>query len=118
NAGASDTGGEAVIPGKTTLVVVAVICAGIFFASVRIRSWRLPAIALGAMVLSAIVIGGVYPLLVQQFSVRPSEADKEAPYISRNIDSTRAAYGLVPDKDVKSTPYTGTVTGDPKALRA
>src|SRR5438270_3153241 len=114
--GASYTDVHAVIPAKTILVVVAIICAGIFFANVRIRNWRLPAIAFGVMVLSAIVIGGIYPLLVQQFSVRPSEADKEAPYISRNIDSTRAAYGLKPDKNV--TPYTGTVTGDPKALRA
>ena len=56
------------------------------------------------MVGSAIVIGGVYPLLVQQFSVRPSEADKEAPYIARNIEQTRTAYGLVPDKQVQTTP--------------
>ena len=116
--GASYTDVHAVIPAKTILVVVAIICAGIFFANVRIRNWRLPAIAFGVMVLSAIVIGGIYPLLVQQFSVRPSEADKEAPYISRNIEQTRAAYGLQPDKNVKTTPYEGTVSGDSKALRA
>jgi uncharacterized membrane protein (UPF0182 family) len=70
------------------------------------------------MALGAIVIGGVYPLVVQQFSVRPSEADKEAPYISRNIDQTRLAYGLVPDKSVTTTNYSGVQAGDAKGLRA
>jgi uncharacterized membrane protein (UPF0182 family) len=115
--GASYTDVHAVIPAKTILVVVAVICAGIFFANVRIRNWRLPAIAFGVMVLGAIVVGGVYPLLVQQFSVRPSEADKEAPYISRNIDQTRLAYGLQPGPSVKTSSYTGVPAGDPKTLR-
>ena len=116
--GASYTDVHAVLPAKTILVFVAVICAGIFFANVRIRNWRLPAIAFGVMVLSAIIIGGAYPLLVQQFSVRPSEADKEAPYISRNIDQTRLAYGLVPQQGVVTKEYTGTPAGDAKALRA
>jgi uncharacterized membrane protein (UPF0182 family) len=115
--GASYTDVHAVIPAKTILVVVAVICAGIFFANVRIRNWRLPAIAFGTMVLAAIVIGGIYPLLVQQFSVRPSEADKEAPYIARNITQTRLAYDLQPGVNVKSSPYGGIATGDTKALR-
>ncbi len=117
NTGASYTDVHAVIPAKTILVVVAVICAGIFFANVRIRNWRLPAIAFGVMALGAIVIGGVYPLLVQQFSVRPSEADKEAPYISRNIAQTRIAYGLQPDTTVKTSSYTGVQPGDVKSLR-
>lgn len=116
--GASYTDVHAVIPAKTILVVVAVICAGIFFANVRIRNWRLPAIAFGVMAVSAIVVGGVYPLLVQQFSVRPSEADKEAPYIARNIEETRIAYGLSPGTDVKTTAYPGVVSGNVKALGA
>ena len=117
--GASYTDVHAVLPAKTILVFVAIICAGLFFANVRIRNWRLPAIAFGVMVGSAIVIGGVYPLLVQQFSVRPSEADKEAPYIARNIAQTRAAYGLEvgADKTVQAKAYTGEPSGDAKTLR-
>ena len=49
---------------------------------------------------SAIIIGGVYPAIVQQFQVRPSEANREAPYIQRNIDSTRASYDIA-DADVQ-----------------
>src|SRR5947208_9243935 len=91
--GASYTDVHAVLPAKTILVFVAVICAGLFFANVRIRNWRLPAIAFGLMVGSAIVIGGLYPVLVQQFSVRASEADREAPYIARHLGPGRPALG-------------------------
>src|SRR3954449_7372413 len=116
--GASYTDIHAVLPAKTILIFVALICSVLFFLNVRTRNWRLPAIAFGVMAVSAIVIGGIYPLLVQQFSVRPSEADKEAPYIARNIEQTRLAYGLVPKTNVQPTAYTGAPSGDIKALRA
>ena len=37
---------------------------------------------------------GVWPLIVQQFQVKPSEADREEPYIARNIEATREAYDV------------------------
>ncbi len=92
--GPSYTDVNAVLPAKTILVFVAIICALLFFANIVTRNWLLPAVALGLMVLSAIVIGGVYPALVQQFKVKPSASDLEAPYIQRNITATRAAYGI------------------------
>jgi uncharacterized membrane protein (UPF0182 family) len=46
------------------------------------------------MVISSLLIAGIYPAAVQQFQVKPSESSKEAPYIQRNIDATRTAYGL------------------------
>src|SRR3954454_1326992 len=116
--GASYTDIHAVLPAKTILIFVALICAVLFFLNVRTRNWRIPAIAFGVMAVSAVVIGGIYPLLVQQFSVRPSEADKEAPYIARNIEQTRLAYGLVPTQNVQQTPYTGVTQADSKAVRS
>ena len=118
--GASYTDVHAVLPAKTILVFVALICAGICFANVRIRNWRLPAISLGLMFGSAIVIGGLFPLLVQQFSVRPSEADKESTYIARNIQETRLAYGLeqgAAADPVQVTSYSGVSTTDSKTAR-
>ena len=85
---------NAVLPAKTILAAIALICALLFFANVVRRTWMLPGIGFGLLVLSAILIGGVYPAVVQQFKVRPSEASREAPFISRNIDATRSAYGL------------------------
>ena len=45
----------------------------------------------------------IWPAIIQQFSVNPTEADKEAPYIKANIDATRAAYDL---EDIEVEPYT------------
>jgi len=92
--GPSYTDVHAVLPAKTILVFVAIICALLFFANIYTRNWTLPAVSFGLMVLAAIVIGGVYPALVQHFKVSPSAQDLESPYINRNIIETRYAYEL------------------------
>ncbi len=85
---------NAVLPAKSILVGIAAICSLLFFANIIRRSWVLPAAGLALLGLSSFLIAGVYPALIQQFQVKPSESSKEAPYIQRNIESTRAAYGL------------------------
>src|SRR5207249_11292019 len=85
---------NAYLPAKTILFCIAVICALLFFATLWRRTWQLPVIGFGLMVLSAILIGGLYPAIIQKFQVQPNEAAKEAPYIQKNIDATRAAYGI------------------------
>ncbi len=92
--GASYTDVNAVLPAKTVLAVIAVICALLFFAGAARRSAMLPAVGFGLLVLSAILIGGLYPAIIQQFVVKPNELAKETPYIQREIDSTRQAYGI------------------------
>ena len=100
--GASYTDVNALLPAKTVLAVIAVICAALFFAGAIRRNVLLPAVGFGLLVLSAVIIGGVYPAIVQQFVVKPNELAKEGPYLSREISSTRLAYGLT---HVKVTPY-------------
>ncbi|MGW1869123.1 UPF0182 family membrane protein [Streptomyces mauvecolor] len=85
---------NAYLPAKTILFCIAVICAVLFFATLWRRTWQLPVIGFGLMVLSAILIGGLYPAIVQKFQVQPNEQAKEAPYIQKNIDATRKAYGI------------------------
>ncbi len=92
--GASYTDVNAVLPAKTVLAIIAVICAALFFAGALRRSSMLPAVGFGLLVLSAVLIGGVYPAIIQQFVVKPNEAAKESPYLKREIASTRTAYGL------------------------
>jgi uncharacterized protein len=92
--GASYTDVHAVLPAKTVLAVIALICAALFFAGAVRRSALLPAMGFGLLVLSAVLIGGVYPLVIQQFVVKPNEAVKERPFIAREIVNTRAAYGV------------------------
>ena len=47
------------------------------------------------LVVLSILISGIYPAIVQQVTVKPNASTKEAPYILRNIDATRQAYGIV-----------------------
>jgi uncharacterized membrane protein (UPF0182 family) len=92
--GASYTDVNAVLPAKTILMFVALICAAAVFANIFLRNVQLPAIALVLLVLTSVLASGIYPAIVQQFTVRPNANEKEAEYIGRNIDATRAAYGI------------------------
>ena len=106
---------EAVLPAKTILTFIAW--------SVRRCSSSTSSAApgpsrwwgLGLLAISALVIGGIYPAIVQQFQVRPNEPGKEAPYISRNIQATRDAYNLT---NVQSDEYSATGEPDPASLAA
>ncbi len=96
---------NAVLPAKAILSAIAVVCAILFFANIVRRSWLLPAAGTPLLVISSVLIAGIYPAAIQQFQVKPSESSKEAPYIQRNIDATRAAYDLnqVEMKDYNAT---------------
>ncbi len=96
---------NATLPAKSILAAIAVICSLLFFANIVRKSWLLPAAGTALMVGASVLIAGVYPGAVQQFQVKPSESSKEAPYIQRNIDATRAAYDLtgVEMKDYQAT---------------
>ncbi|WP_256340427.1 UPF0182 family protein [Streptomyces sp. 2231.1] len=103
---------NAYLPAKTILFCIAVICALLFFATLWRRTWQLPVIGFGLMVLSAILIGGLYPAIVQKFQVQPNEQAKEAPYVQKNLKATREAYGI---DDTKVSEYAGKSTTSDKA---
>jgi uncharacterized membrane protein (UPF0182 family) len=98
---------NATLPAKSILAAIAVICSLLFFANIVRKSWLLPAAGTALMVGASVLIAGVYPGAVQQFQVKPSESSKEAPFIQRNIDSTRTAYGLT---DVEVKDYQATLS--------
>ena len=104
--GLSYTDVNALLPAKAILAGISIICALLFFANIIRRSWVLPAAGVGLLVISSVLIAGVYPAAIQQFQVKPSESSKEAPYIQRNIEATRAAYGL---SDVDVQDYQATI---------
>jgi hypothetical protein len=113
--GASYTDVSAVIPAKAILAGVAVFVAVLFLITAARGNWRLPAIGLALMVVAAIAVGGIYPAVVQRFKVDPNQQDAEAPYIQRNIDATRQAFGI---NNVLVSPYNANVTAQPGALRS
>lgn len=92
--GASFTDVNAQIPAYTILIGIALLSGVALLVNIRFRGWRLPAIALGVWVGAAVLVGGLYPALVQQFRVAPNEVEAESAYIERNIAATRAAFGL------------------------
>lgn len=92
--GVGYTGAHALVPTKYILAVAAAMCAGLFLASVRSRSWRLPLIAVATLVVLSVVVGSIYPALVETYKVSPSRNSLEEPYLQRNIDATRAAHGV------------------------
>ncbi|MDH6196654.1 uncharacterized membrane protein (UPF0182 family) [Mycobacterium frederiksbergense] len=92
--GAGYTDINAVLPAKLILLAIAVICAVAVFSAIVLRDLRIPAIGVVLLLLSSLVVGAGWPLIVEQFSVKPNAAQKEAEYISRSIAATRQAYGL------------------------
>ncbi|MFJ2864668.1 UPF0182 family protein [Kitasatospora sp. NPDC087314] len=105
---------NAFLPAKTILFFVAIICAVLFFLTPVRRTWAPALIGLGLMVLSAVLIGGLYPAIVQQFQVKPNEQAKETPYIQKNIDATRQAYGIA---DAQTTQYSPQAATTADALK-
>jgi len=107
---------NALLPAKAILAAIAVVCSILFFASIFRRSWLLPTAGTALLVISSVLIAGIYPAAIQQFTVKPSESSKEAPYIQRNIDATRVAYGIdnvvVKDYDATLTANAGQLADD------
>lgn len=95
--GAGYTDINAVLPAKLILLAIAVICAAAVFSAIVLRDLRIPAIGVVLLLLSSLVVGAGWPLVVEQFSVKPNAAQKESEYISRSISATRNAYGLTDD---------------------
>ena len=55
---------------------------------------RFPSSGVGLWAFVAVVVGAIYPAIVQALKVNPAQNSLERPYIARNIDATRAALGL------------------------
>jgi len=104
--GAGYTDINAVLPAKLILMAIAVICAAAVFSAIFLRDLRIPAIGVVLLLLSSVVVGAGWPLVVEQISVRPNAAQKESEYISRSISATRQAYGLT-QKEVSYRDYPG-----------
>ncbi|HEY0071542.1 MAG TPA: UPF0182 family protein [Chloroflexia bacterium] len=92
--GAGYTDVTAKLPSLYIMMGVAVLMAVLLLVNLRVRTWRLLVGAVGIWLAALILVSGVYPAFVQQFVVKPSELDKEAPYIQNNIIATRQAFGL------------------------
>jgi len=113
--GLTYTSDHARVTANLVLAVIAFLTAALFFASAPGRKWRLPLISVALVVVSSLVIGFIYPLIVQSFTVNPTEPDKERPYMEMNIAATRLAYGV---QDVQIEDYSAVTTAQAGQLKA
>jgi uncharacterized protein len=113
--GASYTDVHAQLPALRLLMLVAPVCAVLFFLNLRSRDFTLPVAGTLLLVLSSMLIGGVVPAFVQRFQVTPQELQREEPYIQRNIDATRKAFAL---EGVQTNDFPAAENLTPAAVRA
>jgi len=111
--GAQYTEVNAVIPGREIMAGIAAIVALLFIVTAVIGRWRISIVGTGLLLVAAIVIGGIYPWIVQRLQVKPSERTYESAYIERNIEATRDAYGV---SDVRERGYDATTEASSGAL--
>jgi uncharacterized membrane protein (UPF0182 family) len=107
--GAGYTDVNAKLPSLNIMMVVAALAAVLLLVNTRIRTWKLLGGSLAVWLLALVLIGGVYPAIVQEFVVRPSELEKELPYIKYNIAATRAGFGLDKFRE-REVPAVSTIT--------
>jgi uncharacterized protein len=88
------TDDHAVLPAKSTLTGIALICAVLFLVNVWRRTWLLPGVGVALMAVSAVLLGLIWPAIVQTVQVNPSKQDKENSYQATNITQTRQAYAI------------------------
>jgi uncharacterized membrane protein (UPF0182 family) len=108
------TDDHARLTAKVVVAVIAFLCAAVFFANGFLKRWTIPLTALVLMMVSGLVVGLIYPLVVQSFQVKPNEPVLESAYISKHIEATRAAFDIA-DTDIE--PYAAKTTATSGQLK-
>ncbi|MGI6877983.1 UPF0182 family membrane protein [Microbacterium sp. gxy059] len=105
---------NAVIPGQTILAIVAALVAVLFLVTAWIGKWRYPLVATGLLIVTSLVVTTALPWGVQTFQVTPNERALQLDYYQRNVDATRAAYGL---DDIETIEYEAETAAEAGQLR-
>lgn len=108
------TDATAVLPTKAILTIASIMCAAMFLSVIWTKSWRLPIVGVVLLLIVSVVVGGIFPALIQSLKVKPSEKSLEAAYLSNNITATRDAFGL---SDIDTTAYNAATTATQGQLR-
>ncbi|MGE5139658.1 MAG: UPF0182 family protein [Rudaea sp.] len=92
--GASYTDVNAQWPAFNVFTILTLALGVLLLLNIFIRAYKAIAIALAAWIAAGILLGIIYPAIVQNYQVKPSEFSLEQPYINYNIALTRQAYAL------------------------
>jgi hypothetical protein len=99
--GASYTDINANLFALNVLTVLAAIVALFMIINIFTKNLKLVFGGIAVLIISSILLGNIYPGIIQQFNVEPNEIAKESPYIKNNIKLTKLAYNLdeIEEKD-------------------
>lgn len=110
---------KAQLPALWIMTAAALVAAVLIVATVFARGLRPAAIGVAVWLGSSILVGLVYPNLIESFEVKPNQLEKERPYLVNAIGATLRAYGLanvqeeffaaddaVTPEDVRANPQT------------
>lgn len=101
--GASYADIHARLPMLWVMMVIALGTGLIVLATVRRRTFRAAGWSLAVLVVMSFIGGTVYPAAIQKLVVGPNQLAKEEPFIKRNMEATRDAFGL---NNIQSNTYT------------
>lgn len=76
------------------LFFISLFIAIIILINLFLRKFKLITYSIGGLILASIILGGIYPSLIQNLLVKPNELNRETPYIANSIKYTRLAYAL------------------------
>ena len=82
------------LPALRLLLLISLIAAVLFVVNIFVRGWTLAMVSVASWIVVAVAAGAIYPAIIQRFSVLPNQLEKERPYITSNLEATRAAYGF------------------------
>nr|WP_267879608.1 UPF0182 family protein [Trinickia symbiotica] len=103
------------LPVLWLLAAIAALASVASLANMRWRTHRVPVISLLAVFGGSFLLLFIYPALFESLYVKPSELQRETPYIEHSLALTRAAYGL--DK-IEVTQFPAEEDLDPATLAA
>ena len=88
------TDGNARMTAQLILAVISFIVAALFVANAFLNKTIVPAAGVVLMLVTSLILGMIYPMIVQTFQVKPNEPDREHPYIEKHLAATKDAYGI------------------------
>ena len=91
--GASYADVHAQLPALWVMTATALLTAVLLVVTVFTRGFRPVLLGLALWLGSSVLVGLVYPNLIEGFEVKPNQLEKERPYIANSIALTRQAYG-------------------------
>lgn len=105
--GAAYTDVHASLPALRIMMVLSALVALALLVNLFRPAIRFAMIGIAVLLVASVVVGSVYPNLIQEYIVRPNELERELPYVANHIEATRKAYGLDHVRSIEYDPTEG-----------